>query len=59
MDVSFESAYSFQLGTRLPARGQVFLRYSRRAAQYRDFLFEIDTENRIWSLNTGVTLTLF
>jgi hypothetical protein len=61
INYSFEGAWSFQLGSRLlwPARGQVFVRYARQALRYTDTLFAIHSENRVWSLDTGVTLTLF
>ena len=59
--LSFEGAYAFNLsgGARPPVRGQVFIRYARQASHYRDTAFEIDSRNRTWAVNSGVTLTLF
>ncbi len=56
-----EAAYSFQYdgGLGFPVRGQVFLRYARQERTNRNFAFDIDDENRTWSVNTGVSLSLF
>lgn len=61
VNLAFEGSYSFQTGSRLrwPARGQAFVRFARQALHYRDPLFGIDTENRTWSVNSGISLTLF
>lgn len=56
-----EAAYSFQYdrGLGLPVRGQVFVRYARQERTNRNLAFDIDDENRMWTVNTGVSLSLF
>lgn len=60
-NLALEGSYGFQFrdGSRLPVRGQVFVRYARQSSQTRDVTFDLDTENRTWTVNTGVSLSIF
>lgn len=59
--VQVEGSWSFALGADAMklARGQVFVRYVRRESRNQDFMFDLDQEQRTYSVNTGVSLTLF
>lgn len=58
--LSLETAYRFTLlqDTGRPVRGQAFVRYTRQTATTVDRTFEIDTETRFWTVNTGLSISL-
>jgi hypothetical protein len=61
-NINMEASYTFGLGgnpQRQRIRGQVFIRYARQASTQRDLLFDLDSENRFWTLNSGVSLSIF
>jgi len=52
---SLEATYTLDLGTQ---RAQLFIRAAQQSTRSRDFLRETDDEQRSWTINTGVSLTL-
>lgn len=60
-NLALEGSYGFQFRneSRLPVRGQVFIRYARQSSRTRDLTFDLDAENRTWTVNTGVSLSIF
>ena len=60
-DISLQLSQTFPLSRRTSGKpeGQVFVRYARTSLNLLDALFGVNDQRRLWTVNSGFTLSLF
>ena len=60
-DISLQLSQTFPLSRRTSGKpeGQVFVRYARQSFSLLDALFGVNEQRRLWTVNSGFTLSLF